>query len=84
MQVMDTLDSFVGLLSVDGIVVDMNAAALAAMGLNREEVIGRPFADMLFWNWSEALQNEVRSDVAMAISGRVQRADRTLRLGKTR
>jgi PAS domain S-box-containing protein len=83
-QVMDSLDSFVGLLSVEGIVIEMNAAALAAVGLNREDVVGRPFPDMPFWNWSEALQGEVRSDIAVAASGRVQRADRTLRLGKTR
>lgn len=83
-QVLDSLDSFVGLLSVEGIVIEMNAAALAAMGLDREEVVGRPFADMPFWNWSEALQSEVQSDVAVATRGRVQRADRTLRLGKTR
>ena len=29
-QVLDSLDSFVGLLSVDGMVIEMNAAALAA------------------------------------------------------
>jgi PAS domain-containing protein len=42
-QVLDSLDSFVGLLSVEGIVIEMNAAALAAMGLDREEVVGRPW-----------------------------------------
>lgn len=68
-QVMDSLDSFVGLISVEGIVIEMNAAALAAMDLDREDVVGQPFADMPFWNWSEALQGEVRSDVAVAISG---------------
>src|SRR5512134_1362090 len=83
-QVMDSLDSFVGLLSVEGMVIEMNAAALAAMGLDREDVVGRPFADMPFWNWSEALQGEIWSDVAVATSGRVQRADRMLRLGRRR
>jgi two-component system CheB/CheR fusion protein len=81
---MNTLDSFIGLLSVEGIVIDMNAAALAAMGLDREDVVGRPFADMFFWKWSEALQGEVRGDIAMAAQGRVQRSDRMLRLSETR
>jgi PAS domain S-box-containing protein len=83
-QVLDSIDAFVGLLSVDGIVIEMNVAALAATGLDRADVVGRPFADMSFWNWSEQVQAEVRRDLAVAASGRVQRADRTLHLGESR
>lgn len=83
-QVLDSVDAFVGLLTADGVVVEMNAAALAASGLDRADVVGRPFSDMSFWRWSEQVRAEVRCDIAVAASGRVQRVDRMLALGAGR
>lgn len=83
-QVLDSLDICVGLLNVDGSVVALNAAALETADLDREEVVGRPFADMPFWTWSEQVKADVRRQIAAAADGRSQRGAIKVCLGQAR
>jgi two-component system, chemotaxis family, CheB/CheR fusion protein len=83
-QVLDSLDACVGLLDVDGTVIELNAAALAATDLDRAAVVGRPFAEMPCWSWSEQVQGEIRGQIAMAAGGGTQRGEFKLCLGADR
>jgi PAS domain S-box-containing protein len=83
-QVLDSLDACVGLLDVDGTVIELNAAALAATDLERSEVVGRPFVEMPCWRWSEQVRADFRGQLALAAGGKVQRGDVKLCLGQDR
>lgn len=60
---------FVGLLSPDGRVVEVNASALAAAGLKREDVVGKPFEQTDWWAHSERVQEQLRAAVRQAADG---------------
>lgn len=47
--ILDTTRSLVGLLTPEGILIDLNRAALVRAGIRREEVIGKPFWDTPWW-----------------------------------
>lgn len=48
-SVLDSLFTYVGVLTPDGILIEINRAPLAAAGLNKTGVIGRPLADCPWW-----------------------------------
>jgi PAS domain S-box-containing protein len=52
-----------------GAVVDINAAALSAIGTSRAQMIGQPFWDMPWWTHSAAEQARIRAAVAQAARG---------------
>lgn len=84
LQVLDGLDTCIGLLDRNGAVVALNAAALAAADLDRTAVVGRLFADMPCWSWSEQVQAEIRKQIVAAAEGRSQRGGVTICLGGSR
>ena len=47
-QILDNLFAFVGLLSTTGVLLEANRAPLDLVGLQREDVIGKPFAET-YW-----------------------------------
>jgi two-component system CheB/CheR fusion protein len=68
-SIQDSLISFVGLLSPDGTLLEANAYALEAAGLTRDDVIGRKFWDCYWWNYSDALRQQLERWVARAAKG---------------
>jgi PAS domain S-box-containing protein len=58
-------------LSPDGLVQETNQTALAALGVPREEVIGRTFWDTPFWSHSTAMQARLRDAVERAARGEI-------------
>ena len=67
--IFDHAFQFVGLLSPEGILVEINRAALEAIGAKREDVIGRPFWRTRFWKHSAELSAQVEQAVAQAARG---------------
>lgn len=65
----DQTYEFLGLLSLDGILLDANATALAFAGLSRYEVVGKPFWDTPWWSGEPAAQRQLKEAVAQAASG---------------
>jgi PAS domain S-box-containing protein len=59
---------FVGLLTVDGIVLEANDTAIAAMG-SAPSIIGQPFGDTVWWNHSPALQLQLQDAMHRAAAG---------------
>jgi PAS domain S-box-containing protein len=68
-NIFDGILTFVGLFSTDGRVLEINQAALRALGLRREDVLGRFLADGPWWAQSPATQRQVSEALRTAVSG---------------
>lgn len=79
-RVVDNVSIFIGLLTPDGLLKEVNATALARGGVAREEVIGRPFWQGAWWSHSRAAQDQLRSAVKWAASGESVRYDADVRV----
>jgi PAS domain S-box-containing protein len=58
-----------GLLTVDGIVIEVNQTALTFGGLTREDVMNRPFWDTYWWTISPQTQEQLKQAIALAAQG---------------
>lgn len=74
-RILDSMYEYVGLLSVEGTVLDTNQAFLNASGLSRPDVTGRAFADTYWWSHSPDTQAQVRDAIRRAAQGETVRAD---------
>jgi len=79
-QLIDNLTSFVGLLALDGTVLEANQVALDAGGLTLDDVVGRPFWDASWWSYDPAVQQELQHAVGRASMGESSRYDVVVRL----
>jgi PAS domain S-box-containing protein len=59
--VLDAMYQFVGLLDADGIMLEINRAALEGAGIQLEEVRGKPFWEARWWAISEASRTQLRN-----------------------
>lgn len=66
---------FVGLLTPEGIVVDVNRPALAGVGLKPEDVLGKSLPETYTWNYSEKIQQQLRAAITRAAHGEGSRYD---------
>jgi PAS domain S-box-containing protein len=66
---------FVGLLTPDGVLIEVNQAPLIAAGLTLDDVLGKPFADTHWWVHSPAIQQQLRDAIARAAQGESSRFD---------
>jgi len=73
--ILDAMYQFLGLLDVDGTVLEINRAALEGAGVCLDEVIGKPFWEARWWAVSEDARNRVRGMVEQARSGEFVRCD---------
>lgn len=83
-NVMDSLFGFVGIYSLDGTLLDANAAPLEAAGLSREDVLGKKFWDTYWWSYSSTAQEQVKDALARAARGKVVRYETPVRVGEGR
>lgn len=79
-RVLDSLFAFVGVLDLDGTVLEANRAPLEAAGISLEEVQGRPFWDTYWWSYDPAMQHWLREAVHAAAQGQVVRQDVVVRM----
>jgi PAS domain S-box-containing protein len=63
---------FVGLLTVDGIVLEANHTAMSAMG-PENNIIGQPFGSTVWWSHSQELQRTLTEAIDRAAAGEVVR-----------
>jgi len=70
---------FVGLMTPQGILIEANRPALAAAGLKREDVLGKPFEDTYWWAYSRDVQQRLRDAIARAARGEASRYDEQVR-----
>lgn len=72
-QILDSQFGFVVVLSLDGMVVEINQTPLTLMGLQRAEVLGRLFLEI---GWLEpGTEEQVQMAIQVAACGEVVRGD---------
>lgn len=72
---------YIGLLDLEGNVLEANRTALDAAGLTREEVVGRPFWETRWWSVTEESREQLRDAIARARRGEFVRFE-TLHRGR--
>jgi len=70
---------FVGLLSVDGTLIEINRTALEAAGLARADVVGRPFWETAWWADAPEGAPRLRQAIRAAAGGEFVRFDARMR-----
>ena len=73
--ILDAMTNFIGIGSVDGIVMDCNQAPLVMAGLTRDDVIGKRFTDTPWLNFSPKVQEQVRDIIQRVGQGEMVRED---------
>jgi len=71
--ILDGLYAFVGVFSLDGVVVDVNRAPLAASGLDPAAVLGRRFTELPWFSHAPAERQRVADAIARAARGESSR-----------
>ena len=66
---------FVGLMTREGILLEVNQAPLVAAGLTSSDVVGKPFVDAPWWAHSPAIQQQLRDAIARGARGEASRFD---------
>jgi two-component system sensor kinase FixL len=75
--VFDQRHQLVGILSIDGIVLEANQKSLDFAGIDRAAVLGREYWNAPWWTHSPDLQERMRSSVKAAAQGATVRFDVT-------
>ena len=66
---------FVGLLTPQGILIEVNQSPLTAAGLKPDDVLGKPFDEARWWSHSPEAQRQLREAIARAARGESSRYD---------
>jgi PAS domain S-box-containing protein len=78
-SVLDAIFAFVGLFSLDGVVVDVNRVPLVSSGLSRAQVVGRRFVDLPWFSHSVAERERISEGLARAAHGEKPRFATSIR-----
>ena len=80
--IFDQTFELMGLLTPEGILMEANRTALDLCSVEQAQVIGKPFWEGPWWNWSEGVQAKVRQAVARAAAGELVRFESRYRSAK--
>ncbi len=72
-DILDSLYGFVGLYTLEGIVLYVNRAPLEAAGMADEDVVGKPFWELYSWSHSADERDRLRAAMARAAAGEMVR-----------
>ena len=75
--VLDQTFQFIGVVSLDGTLIDANRTSLDAAGVEAEQVLGKKFWDTVWWEHSPELQERLRESVKEAVGGNMDRFEAT-------
>ncbi|MBA3537242.1 MAG: MEDS domain-containing protein, partial [Tatlockia sp.] len=82
--VLDSLFTFVGIITNNGIVLDVNQTTLDMGGLLREDIIGKPFIDTYWWLHSKKTQNHLREVLQQVREGEIIQTDFCINVAENR
>ena len=74
-KILDNLFTFVGVLTPDGILLEVNQPSLRISGLKREDVIGKNIEEIYWWQYSPTAPKTIRNAVKQAGQGQKVRFD---------
>jgi len=79
-KILNSLFSFVGVVSLEGILLEANHTALGFADLAPEDVIGKPFEEAYWWSYSSDSQVRLRTAIQQARQGETVRYDADVRV----
>ena len=79
-DVLNVLFTFVGVLTPEGVLTEVNRAALDRVGVRPEDVLGKPFDQTPWWSESALERDRLRQAIARAAKGTASRYDVTLQV----
>ncbi len=65
--IFDSMYQFMGLLDTNGILLEANSAALQFAGLQRDDVIGKPFWEAYWWSLCDETRNQLKAAIARSV-----------------
>jgi PAS domain S-box-containing protein len=71
--VFDQTFELIGLLSLDGILLEVNQAALDSIGVQQCDIVGQWFWETPWWTHSRSLQDRLRDAISEAANGKIIR-----------
>ncbi|MDD1619840.1 MAG: PocR ligand-binding domain-containing protein [Methylococcaceae bacterium] len=75
--IFDQTFQLIGVLTIDGVVLQVNQTALQFAGITEDAVIGKPFWETPWWTHSVELRQQVRAAVQEAAGGKFVRFEAT-------
>lgn len=75
--IFDQTYQFIGLLSVDGTLLEANRSALEFSGIKESEVIGKPFWETTWWSHSQEMQEKLCAAIKKVARGEFIRFEAT-------
>jgi|GEM_PF-1882320 len=81
-DILDSLFVFVGVYSLEGILLEVNRAPLDAAKLRKSDVIGKPFWQSYRWSYSAEVQAQMQEAFQRAALGETVRYNTMTRLSK--
>ena len=79
-EIFDSITAFVGVMSRDGVVLEVNQAALDAAGLRIADVIRRQVWDTYWWSYSKDAQQQIRAVMESVLKGNPVRQEFVVRM----
>ena len=73
--IFDQTFQYIGLLTPEGIVVEVNQPPLRFAGVKKEAVLGKPFWEIPWWRQSDMSQDQIKSAIAAAAKGKFIRSE---------
>jgi PAS domain S-box-containing protein len=73
---------FIGLLTPDGTLLETNRPSREVAGLKLEELLGTPFEENYWWNYSEEVKHQLRVAIERAARGEASRYDVQIRVAE--
>jgi len=74
-RVIDNMFAFVGIVDLEGHLLEVNRAPMEGAGLKREDVLGRPFWDAYWWSYDPEVRARVKAAAEKAAAGETSRFD---------
>lgn len=75
LNVLDNLFTFVGVMDLDGTLINANRAPLEAAAITAADVLGKKFWDCYWWSYDSNVQEQIRATVKRCVLGEVCRFD---------
>jgi PAS domain S-box-containing protein len=73
----DQAFQFIGLMTIDGVIIAANQTALQFAGISESDVLNKPFWETHWWKHSKPLQDQLRQAVRKAAQGDLVRFEAT-------
>lgn len=78
-SILNNVVAFVGLLSTEGVLLEVNDPALISAGVERTDVLGKYFWDTYWWSHDADAREALREGIARAAKGELVRYDVVIR-----